>query len=176
MTSIFTNVGEFRRGKGNKKTRFGPRMQMDIGSGYGEHKRTPDDIAINKLRKLLDKPGITRQDRAYYAGILRHGQQLRFMNMTVMAEVIVYLHYVGNRNIDQQLFNYKTITPYIERLIPTLSGDVKELTDNGLEIIKLRLAATFFRYTRYILNIKDKFEQHMEELGENVTFDDDANF
>ena len=26
MATIFTNVGEFRRGKGNRKTRLGPRI------------------------------------------------------------------------------------------------------------------------------------------------------
>jgi hypothetical protein len=112
MAQVFTNAGEFRRGKGNRKTRLGPRIRADVDARRGGEKQaqTPDDIAIKKLAKLLDKPGLTQRDRFAYTGLMIRAEQIRFMNMPVLAEVLLYMHNVGNEVTDTN-FSYNAIRP-----------------------------------------------------------------
>lgn len=169
MATVFTNVGEFRRGKGNRKTRLGPRTNVDITARRGGEKQaqTPDDIAIKKLTKLLDKPGLTQKDRYNYAGLMRQAEQIRFMNMPVLAEVLLYMHNVGNV-VTEANFNYNAIRPYIDRLLPRreiteggLKG--KEISEEELEIMRLRMAATFLRYIRYVSLLREQAAEELEE-------------
>jgi hypothetical protein len=159
MDTVFTTTGEFRRGKGNRKTRLGPRVQIDQGINRGDKQaQTPDDIAIKRLTKLLDKPGLTQADKMAYISLMRRAEQLRVMNMPVLAEVLLYIHNVGGV-ITEQNFNYDAILPYIERLMPkreiaeggTKARDVQE---EDLEIMRLRMAASFLRYIRYVMNLQ----------------------
>lgn len=169
MTTTFTNVGEFRRGKGNMKTRLGPRINVEILTRRGGEKRTqtPNDIAIKKLIKLLDKPGLSTRDRYDYADLMRRAEQIRFMNMSVLAEVILYMHNVGN-DVNEDNFNYHAIMPYIDRLLPrreVMEGGLrtKEITGDELEIMRLRMAATFLRYIRYVSLLREQATQELEQ-------------
>lgn len=169
MTTVFTNAGEFRRGKGNRKTRLGPRVNTETITRRGGEKQiqTPDDIAIKKLTKLLDKPGLTQKDRYSYAELMRRAEQIRFMNMPVLAEVLLYMHNAGNV-ITGENFNYNSIQPYIDRLLPRreiMEGGIrpKEIPEEELEIMRIRMAATFLRYIRYILLLR---QQAAEELAD----------
>jgi hypothetical protein len=169
MANVFTNVGEFRRGKGNRKTRLGPRTTIGGGRGIGGEKRiqTPDDIAIKKLIKLLDKPGLTQRDRYNYAGLMRQAEQIRFMNMAVLAEVLLYMHNVGNI-INEENFSYNAIRPYIDRLLPKREvqeggGRAKEIPEDDLEIMRLRMAATFLRYIRYVSLLRQQAAMELEQ-------------
>lgn len=169
MANVFTNVGEFRRGKGNRKTRLGPRINVDVITRRGGEKtaQTPDDIAIKKLIKLLDKPGLTQRDRYNYAGLMRQAEQIRFMNMPVLAEVLLFMHNVGNI-VTEENFSYNTIRPYINRLLPRREiqeGGIrgKEIPEEELEIMRLRLAATFLRYIRYVSLLREQAAQELEQ-------------
>jgi len=169
MAQVFTNVGEFRRGKGNRKTRLGPRVRDDINIRRGGEKQTqtPDDIAIKKLRKLLDKPGLTEKDRFAYTGLMVRGEQIRFMNMPVLAEVLLYMHNVGNE-VTTANFSYNAVRPYVDRLLPrreVMEGGIKtkEIPEDELEIMRLRMAATFLRYIRYVSLLREQAAQDLEE-------------
>jgi hypothetical protein len=166
METVFTNVGEFRRGKGNKKTRLGPRTSSNIVRSTERQTQTPDDIAINKLIKLLDKPGLTPKDRYYYAGLMRQAEQIRFMNMPVLAEVLLFIH--NTPEVNHEYFNYDAISPYIDRLLPRRENNdgglkSKEITPEEIEIMKLRMAATFLRYIRYVILLRDQAKEELEE-------------
>lgn len=169
MATVFTNVGDFRRGKGNRKTRLGPRINVDITGKRGGEKavQTPDDIASKKLIKLLDKPGLTQRDRYNYAALMKQAEQIRFMNMPVLAEVLLFMHNVGNI-VTEANFSYNAIRPYIDRLLPRREmkeGGVrpKEIPEDELEIMRLRLAATFLRYIRYVSLLREQAAQELEE-------------
>lgn len=155
--NTFTNAGEFqyRRGKGNRQTRLGPRTTTDGPRRATGKTLTPDRIALNKLEKLLEKPGISRNERYAYLGMLANAEQLRFMNMPVVAQVLLFMRSVGNE-VTRNNFTYAAIFPYINQLLPrnepTRDGlRAKEVAADDLERMRLRLAATFLRYTRYIL-------------------------
>ena len=169
MANVFTNVGEFRRGKGNRKTRLGPRINVDVITRRGGEKQvqTPDEIALKKLLKLLDKPGLNQRDRYGYVGLMRQADQIRFMNMPVLAEVLLYMHNVGNE-VTEANFSYNAISPYITRLLPRreiLEGGMrpKEIPEDELQIMRLRMAATFLRYIRYVSLLQEQAAQALEE-------------
>jgi len=169
MANIFTNVGEFRRGKGNRKTRLGPRITIEATTRRGGEKiaQTPDDIAIKKLTKLFDKTVLSQRDRYNYAELMKQAEQIRFMNMPVLAEVISFMHNVGNK-VTQENFNYNAILPYIERLLPrkeTTEGGTKtkEIPEDELNIMRLRMAATFLRYIRYVTLLREQATVELEE-------------
>lgn len=168
MATVFTNVGEFRRGKGNRKTRLGPRIQVDVTGRRGGEKQaqTPDDIAIKKLTKLLDKPGLTQRDRFSMADVMKRAEQIRFMNMPVLAQVLLYMHSVGNA-VTEANFNYNVVRPYIDKLLPrkevTETGvKGKDIPEEEMEIMRLRMAATFLRYIRYVSLLREQATQELE--------------
>lgn len=165
MANVFTNVGDFRRGKGNRKTRLGPRIQTGGRTKGEKHAQTPDDIALKKLFKLLDK-GFTTKEKYSYIEIMRQGEQIRFMNMSVLAEVLFYMNSVGN-NVTLDNFNFNIISPFIERLLPrkdTTEGGIKakDIPGEELEIMKLRLAATFLRYIRYVILLREQAQENLQ--------------
>lgn len=169
MANVFTNVGEFRRGKGNRKTRLGPRINVESVSKRGGDRQvqTPDDIAIKRLFKLLDKPGLTQKDRYSYTDEMRNAEQIRFMNMQVLSEVLLFMHDVGNV-VNAENFNYDAIESYINRLLPhkeISEGDTrpKEISADELQIMRLRLAATFLRYINYVLLLRGQAAQELEK-------------
>lgn len=169
MATVFTNIGEFNRGKGNRKTRLGPRTNVEITTRTGGEKQvqTPDDIAIKKLIKLLDKPGLTQRDRYAYAELMKRAEEIRFMNMPVLAEVLLYMHNLGTE-ITGENFNYNAIQPYIDRLLPrreVAEGGIrtKEIPPEELEIMRLRMAATFLRYIKYVLLLRERAAQELAE-------------
>lgn len=178
MAVVFTNVGEFHRGKGNRGTRFGPRMRMGAeAQDEGRKTATPDRIATNKLYKLLDKPGMSPKDREAYRSLMLRAEQVRFMNMEVLAQAILYIHQHGweltcqpynpkdpaNRNS----FNYLNILNYVEPLIERQYGDTRaNMTEDDLSVVRLRLAATIFRYIVYVINVKSQNVIELEQTQE----------
>lgn len=171
MAATFTNVREFRRGKGNRQTRLGPRGNMDTLTRRGGDKntQTPDDIAIKKLVKLLDKPGLSLKDRYAYAGLMKQAEQIRFMNMSVLAEVLLYMHDIGN-DVTGENFNYVSISPYVNRLLPrreVIEGGIKtkQISDEDIEIMRLRMSATFLRYIRYVLFLRAQVATNFEQAN-----------
>lgn len=167
MATEFTNVGEFRRGKGQRKIRTGPRMRIETTThpGSGKVIQSPDQIALRKLSKLLDKPGLERYDRIQSQNKVAGAEQLRFMNMAVLAEVLLFMHHVGH-NVNYENFSYAAILPYINRLLPrreVIEGGIrtKVIPETDLEIMRLRMAATFLRYIRFV-------EVHQAEVAQQI--------
>lgn len=172
MELSFSNVGEFR-GKGNRKTRLGPRVRIDDGRRGLRRAQTPDGIALKKLTKYLDnKPGFTSNDKYSYVSYMANAEQLRVMNMQVLAEVLTYMKNV-NHDVTPANFSYNTILPYINRLLPkqeVIEGGVKtkEVSRDELEIMRLRMAATFLRYILLVSRLRVSRE---EELATAQTID-----
>ena len=171
--TIFTNAGEFqyRRGKGNRQTRLGPRTATEGPRRAGVRAQTPDQIALNKLMKLLEKPGLPRNDRYDYVNMLSNAEQIRFMNMPVVAQVLLFMRSVGNV-IDETTLNYQGILPYINSLLPRTEPSrdgtrAKELPADEIERMRLRLAATFFRYIKYILRLQEEQTKRLKEAQVN---------
>lgn len=167
--NIFTNAGEFqyRRGKGNRQTRLGPRMATEGPRRASGRAQTPDQIALNKLMKLLDKPNVPRNERYSYVNMLGNAEQIRFMNMPVVAQVLLYMRDVGNV-INSKTFTYQAILPYINVLLPrteTMADgtQTKKISAEEMERMRLRMAATFFRYIKYILNLQAEQQQQLEK-------------
>jgi hypothetical protein len=175
MSNVFTDLGEFRRGKGNRKTRLGPRIKVGSSNRHsGERKtQTPNDIAIKKLLKLLDRTNIKKSDRYNYVNLISGAEQIRFMNMPVLAEVFHYMYNVGN-DVNEENLNYNAISPYIDKLLPEKEiqeneTKLREIPENELTIIKLRLAATFVRYIRYVMNLRNQSIDEMKQ-AEQIGF------
>jgi hypothetical protein len=169
MANVFTNVGEFRSGKGNRKTRLGPRIIIKANTKYGGEKKvqSPDDIAINKLSKIFDDLNVPKKDKRSYIDLMRRGEQIRFMNMQVLAVVLVYMNDIGGI-VNSDNFTYMSISSYIDRLLPhreVVEGGTrtKEIPEDELQINRLRMAATFFRYIKYILLLRDQATQELEQ-------------
>jgi hypothetical protein len=163
MSQLFTNVGEFRRGKGNKKTRFGPRIsELDVQHGK-QQRQTPDNIAINKLTKALGSTGLDEKNRKIYIAMMKHADQLRFMDMTILAQVLLYLHH--HNQIPVPI--YQSISTYIDRLVPHRGerSNKEALNEEELAVIKLRMSATFVRYIYYVLSVQAQSRQQLEEAN-----------
>jgi len=172
MARVFAEDYNFHRGKGNKKTRIGPRTTIsNVRGTRGEKaKPTPNDIAIHKLATLLDRPGLSGRDRYRYANLMKQAEQIRFMNMPVLAEVLLYMHSVGNV-ITEDNFNYNAIRPYIDRLLPRREVReegvrARDIPENELEIMRLRMAATFLRYIRYVSLLRQTASYELEQAQE----------
>lgn len=171
MELSFTNVGEFR-GKGNRKTRLGPRVRIDAGKRNYRRAQTPDSIALKKLAKNLDKPGLSSNDKYSYISLMSQAEQIRVMNMPVLAEVLLYMKNEGGE-ITQENFNYTKILPYIEKLLPRqeiIEGGIKtkEIAPDELEIMKLRMAATFLRYIAYVGLLRQTADEELAEAQQRA--------
>jgi hypothetical protein len=162
MEQSFTWADEFRRGKGTRKTRHGPAMRIGRKT---DHQLSPNDIAINRLRNFLKVPELRASDTRFYLNLMSNAEQIRFMNMQVLAQVILYMHSRGNNPQD---FSYAVIEPYIERIIPHKemieeTHKMKTIPAEELEIYRLRMAATFLRYMRYLLFLLDQNNDYQPE-------------
>lgn len=76
------------------------------------------------------------------------------------------MHNVGNEVTDAN-FSYNIIRPYIDRLLPrreVLEGGVKskEIPEEELEIMRLRMAATFLRYIHYVNQLQQQAAEDLE--------------
>lgn len=158
----FTNVGEFTKTRGNKKTRFGPKTS-NIAVNNIKRFQNSNEIALDKLTKILkSEENIRRipvQNSIGYINYLKDADQLDSMNLPILAEVIIYLYSVNN---DLNNFSYKAIEDYIDRITNkqgiTIEGVSKKALENDLAITRLRLAAEFFRYAYYVINLNQENE------------------
>jgi len=151
MEAFLSKATEFRRGKGNKSSRLGPRLRIESILGQKEiRKQTPDDIAIKKLTKLL---GPDFRDVNYYITIAKGGEQLRFMNMPVLAAVITYFHSVIN------IITAENIAPdHLHASVNFLiQKETKDMSATDKEIVRIRMHATFLRYLEYFDNLYKEY-------------------
>lgn len=175
MELTLSTVGEYNRGKGNRKTRFGPRLRIFSGT---KEKRTPVDNAIKNLSKHLSVFKTLNEEAVNgYLVLLKKAEQLRYMNMALLAEVIYFMieqdvdveqKYNDDLTEDDDVIDdlndeisfvsvgldkitEENVRSHIERLMKNNKIDTKS---DDAEIIRLRLLATFFRYIRYIIKLK----------------------
>lgn len=155
MAARFTDVGEFRTTKGGKKTRFGQRQKIDTPKR--EKPLTPDGIALNKLESLLTKARMEGDSKARYKKLMEKSDQIRFLSMQVLAEVLIFMHNVGEI-ITVNTFNAQTIEPYVTNILlkqePTEKENKKEISSDDYLISKFRMQNTFLRYVRYIIKLQ----------------------
>lgn len=157
----FTNVGEWRKGKG-RKSRMGPRIP--ISRIDTEEMRTPNGIALKKLENKLSKRNLERATITHFINIMRHAEQLRFMNMDVLAEVILFM--LTGLPFDNYEYLY---TQHISVLLPAetnITGVVKKKapTKNEIAVASIRMTATFYRYRLYIQTLINKEEERTKRL------------
>ena len=166
MTTLLVTDTDRRKGKGNKKTRAAPHIRPTTAGPYEVEKRiqTPNSIAIGKLTRLLERPGFKYENKRPYLELLREAPQLRFMNMHVLAEVILYMYSV-NGVVNGSNFSYQILTDngYIDKLIPHKESSTKPKDETEDTLKRIRMAATFLRYIRYIYLLRDREEQTLQE-------------
>lgn len=170
----FTSAGEFQsRGGKSFKHRFGPRMlRADLRRKGDKKNLTPNKIAINKLSRLLEKPELQQRDRSRYTNLLEPSEQLRFMNMPVLAQVILFLN-EKNNVIDWETLKRAEFHKYIEHLLDTLlpkrdtaegGGKTKAISDEDLDLYRYRMEATFIRYMSYVLGLMEANAQQIAQI------------
>lgn len=157
MANLFVgDIIEIRRGKGNRRTRFIPTKTVIRG---GKKKRSFNEIAIRNLANSLKKSNMPQKVIEHYTGIMRYGNQNRFINMSVFAETIRFIEDYGEENVleNESLLSYKNFLPYIDNILIDKADElnISNQTPSELKIIKSRLSATFLRNIRYYINVKD---------------------
>jgi hypothetical protein len=161
MAAVLGTANDFREGLANKDVsarngKAARKKQNSYDAARGERRtQTPDEIAIKKLVALLEKSGMPRASINNYASIIKQGEQLRFMNMPVLAEVLLYLSSI-NDDLGTDNFNIDIISPYMDRVLPKREPGLggKDISPEEMQIMRIRMAATFFRYAQYYLNTK----------------------
>lgn len=175
---MFTNLGEFQKGKGNKKTRLGPKMTSNL-PGQRDRRQTPNEIAINKFGKVLERHSVDRQTVESYKALISEGEHIRFMNMQVLGEVAVFLMVLLSgesileipRHVIVDNFTPDKLSPFVDPLIPThegsdIGGTKREYTEEEMETMKLRMSATFVRYAKYVAILVEERRDSLQVMEE----------
>jgi hypothetical protein len=139
---------------------------VDADASEMRRVKTPNKIAMAKLSKFLDRR-LTPEQRNALVRPLNGAEQLRFMSMSVLAEVLRYMNSFGmDMEAINQNFTYESILPYIEVLInrhvEAKRGRAPSETDRN--IMRLRLAATFARYIKYVAIIRTSAAQLQAQM------------
>jgi hypothetical protein len=97
---------------------------------------------------------------------MEEAEMLRFMSMPVLAEVFRFLHdhWPLNAPADSDFtekLNYSTLSPYIEDFLRRQKN--KGSSDEDPQVVRLRLAATFLRYIRYVFSVRSKVDESMDQ-------------
>jgi hypothetical protein len=151
MDPQFTHEGEYyHRGKGSKKTRLAPRI-ASTGIRRPAERLTPDDIALKALSKIANN---LKVNFGQYQEKLRYAEQLRFMNMNILAHVLLYMDRnmgMTEENEAQIDINPMSINEAIHPII------TKEMRDSSTDrdIAEKRLAFTFLRYIKFVLMLRE---------------------
>ena len=189
----FSNAGEYKRGKGNKKSRLGPRTVTNkSGKKLGNEERTPDAIAKNKLKKLLIDSGMDPTNANNGVQLVNGSDHLRFMNMEVLAKVIMFINrhvpidglVSGSQSNDDtylmklktsNIFNTENFEPYIDQFLSKkgIDNENRPISDRDYQIMKIRMYAEFFKYIRYTLKVYESKYQNLNM--ENVEMGNDDN-
>lgn len=142
--------GNQNYGKGNRANRFAGRIRTD--NPFRTKFYTPNEIAANKLFQRLNGRGVPSVDQIAYRNSFVKAEQIRFMNMDVLAEVLVFIN-IRKNNQERIVadLNFEKMRPHVDYLI-NVSKDLKNLTAEGLNVARLKLMATFIRYVRYSIS------------------------
>ena len=164
MSTKISNFNDYYKGKGNRRNQYGRKVKIQK-NGDSLHKKistTPNDKAIRKLQNYLKNKEASQileshKDDPYQdkIGKLKSLEQLRTMNMKTLGQVLIFLHN-NNYQLNVETFykDDKEALPYINVLINDFHKnklEAKQLQDNKLEVVRLRFAATFLRYSTLVL-------------------------
>ena len=144
----FTDEGEFRRGKGARQTRLGPRTQNTKRKG-----QRPNDIAQDTLDRELARTtgtGMDKYKRAALIAQVANLEQLRTMNMEVLAVTLLYLDSIGDNFVGNGNFSYEIIKPLIEPLLPPREVNGQFEGEADRDVYRFRLAQTVLRYATLV--------------------------
>ena len=173
---LTTYADEDTRRKGPSQTRLGPRISLNNKSRTETRGLNPDEKSLKKLRKfLIDDGRLSRDDINNYIGTMELSEHIRFMNIPVLTQVIVFIHnipgaytvYYQNFEYIGEFFTSNILNPYIDRLITKHEIKGKKSQEYELNIMHLRMIATFIRYTKYILNLRS-IEMENVDIPQNV--------
>jgi len=142
-------------GKGNKKTRLGGKGAATTPTDRRTNEFTPSQLATRKLgRILLHVPytGFTKGQREDLQSEMEQLEQLRFMNMEVLAAALYLLD--QRSPLDQASFDDKTVGPCIDRILPTAEERAK-IPPAELEAIRIKLKAAIYRYSIAVIQLRE---------------------
>jgi hypothetical protein len=164
MTSIFANSANLNRGKGNKKTRLGPRgatLKEKEGKQY-----TPNELATQKLLRILTfYPEFTEDERKNIQEEMRGLEQIRFMNMEVLGATLAYLKSVRG-NLTKENFTNELLKPFLRRLTPK-PEDIEngKLSGTDLQTIEIKMKASIYRYAIAVITFRERTRQELLDLA-----------
>ena len=161
-TTIFTTNDSYR-GKGSG-TRRGPKIGKPKISGRTSF--TPNGIALHKLQNILfprkqnQLHEFNDNNYAIFNAVLTDYELLRYRNMPLLAQVLIYMDMYGfENNINSSM--YVTIQPYIDKLII-----MDKYTPEEFGIIKIKLASEFIAY---FISMKTETEKYLQN-NSNIKF------
>ena len=164
-----TSGGFYQRG-GSSRSMYGRKITTTTRKFVSvAQRKSPSDLALNKLSNRLTKKGnLSEYEVGRWKNKLSGLWQLRFINMDILAMVILMFNDFGVHADDDKLIldflNQKDLQqlflPYVQQIL-----DLKELTGKTEKIAKLKLFASFIRYIKLIqAHIQSEEEEENEEL------------
>lgn len=121
---------------------------------------TPNRLVLNNLSKILTEKNIDRKTKRYYLAVVENNpDQIRYMNMRLLADVLDFHSHYGNKNLKEE-----NILPYLSDLLKS-KENTKDLSKEEMRMIDLKLLASFYRYLRYFLT-SEEYYRSLEETEE----------
>mgnify|MGYP002402673264 CR=1 FL=1 len=173
---MLSTISKIRiRGKGNKMIRKGRRVtHIPVSTMLRKQKgkESPNTMAMRNLNKEFENlfPGFEKSKRKNLVDEISGMNQLRFMNMKVLAVTLVFIRDNSGKNVNfvltPEILEDKNIKSYLNILLPP-----KELFTKGKDIEKNRYREMEIQYKaeliRYIIAVIDyRAETNPEELIE----------
>ena len=188
---------------------FGERRKKGTKGGFGRGAVTIGDIGVAKFHDKITKkqmtdvqiatsdldkelrsyPDITEAGRMYWRDEMAGMEQIRYMNMKVLAAVLVYLNEIRG-NLIPEAFTNQRLEPFFEKLFKakarkTGEGEVigkKETEvetrnkeeDRTMKVIRYK--EMFLRYARAVLLYRAEFQERVEAMVppmEQLTLEDE---
>jgi len=165
MSFNFALFGNRRKKGFGGMGRGGPVTIGDVGLAKFHAKITKKDmtdvqIATSDLEKeLRTYQEITEILRMDWRNEMAGMEQVRYMNMKVLAAVLVYIRQVGE-DLNPRTFNDRTLEPYLARLLPT---NIK--SEEERKAITIKYKEELLRYARAIISYRISFKEGVEAMA-----------
>lgn len=135
-----------------------------------------NDVAIKKLAGLVslkfkDKSktvSLLGNEHSYYMQVLSHSVIVQYMNMHILAQVLLSLHDSKSFTSEQQanLGSFEDqITPYVNKLIGSDFNDksdkifkLENVTEKEYEITRIEMLIEFLRYVRFVKLLEEEVQ------------------
>jgi hypothetical protein len=100
-----------------------------------------------RLKSLI--ANVDDERKVYYLNNLQKSNQLKYMNLQLLAEVITFMNSV-NDVVNKKTVNYNSIKPYIDHILPSEKEYVASYGKSDYDSMVQEMVASFFRYIRHI--------------------------